>query len=234
MIARRDFFVGGACLAAAGLAYGLIPRRHVTLLGGARLEEIVPRVTGDWASHDVTDLVAPKIEGSLLSKLYGQTVGRVYRRGADGAEIMMLLAYGNTQSDDLQLHRPEICYPAFGFAISQDFATSLPLASRIAIPSRQLVATAGDHRENIVYWSRLGEFFPIDRQAQQIDRLKTAMHGVVADGLLARFSILNLTPDVALGTIRGFVETLVMAVAPDRRAVLVGTERAAALLGAGP
>jgi EpsI family protein len=233
MIGRRDLIVGAACLAGAGVAYALQPRRHVSLLErGRTVEEIVPRAFASWKSQDVTDLVAPKIEDSLASRLYGETVGRVYRNGETGEEIMMLLAHGDTQSEDLQLHRPEICYPAFGFSISQNAVTNVGLAANVAIPSRRLVAEAPDRRENIVYWSRLGEFLPLDRRQQQLDRLKTAMQGDIADGMLARFSMLSADSVAAVAVLQRFIPLLVRAVAPDQRDVLIGSQRAAALAAA--
>jgi len=230
MIGRRDLIVGTACLAGAGVAYALQPRRHVSLLErGRTVEEIVPRVFAGWKSQDVSDLVAPKIEDSLASRLYGETVGRVYRNGDTGEEIMMLLAHGDTQSEDLQLHRPEICYPAFGFSISQTAVTDVGLAPQVTLPSRRLVADAPDRRETIVYWSRLGEYLPLDRKQQQLDRLKTAMKGDIADGLLARFSMLGADSAVSVGVLERFVPVLVRAVAADHRDVLIGSQRAAAL-----
>ena len=157
MTTRRDVLVGSACLLGAGVAYAVAPRRHVSLLApGGTIEKIVPKTFGGWTSQDVTDLVAPKIEGSLASRLYNETVGRIYTHAGAGVDIMMLLAHGDTQSDDLQLHRPEICYPAFGFAISQNAPLALDVGAGISVPSRRLVADAPDRRETIVYWSRLG------------------------------------------------------------------------------
>ncbi len=234
MIGRRDLIVGTACLAGAGVAYALQPRRHVSLLErGRTVEEIVPRAFTSWKSQDVTDLVAPKIEDSLASRLYGETVGRVYRNGDTGEEIMMLLAHGDTQSEDLQLHRPEICYPAFGFSISQSAITEVGLAPRVTLPSRRLVAEAPDRRETIVYWSRLGEYLPLDRRQQQLDRLRTAMKGDIADGLLARFSMLGADSTAVVGVLERFIPALVRAVAADNRDVLIGSQRAAALAATG-
>ena len=230
MTSRREFFMGAACIAAAASAYALVPRRRVSLMArNGSLEHIVPRSFGGWVSQDVTDLVAPKIEGSLVSKLYGQTVGRVYRQGSIGPEVMMLMAYGDTQSDDLQLHRPEICYPAFGFAISNSAPMAIKLGGGVSIPARRLVAEAPDRRETIVYWSRLGEYMPLDRKEQQVDRLRTAMSGVVSDGLLARFSVLGPDPNLGVELISSLIPDLLRAVSPGLRPVLIGTRRAAAL-----
>ena len=196
---------------------------------GRTVEETVPRAFGAWRSQDVTDLVAPKVEDSLAARLYGETVGRVYRGGDGDPEVMMLLAHGDTQSDDLQLHRPEICYPAFGFLISKSSVAQLPLASGVTIPVRQLVAEATDRRETIIYWSRLGEYLPLTRKEQQVDRLRTAMKGDIADGLLARFSVVGADPDASIAAMRRFIPALVMAVNARQRDLLIGSERASAL-----
>lgn len=234
MTNRREWLIGTGCLIGAAAAYQMVPRRHVSLLRpGEKVEQIVPRTFGPWVSQDVSDLVAPKSEGSLAAKLYEETVGRVYTRSDSSAEIMMLLAHGDTQSDDLQLHRPEICYPAFGFAISNSASTQVRVLGDISIPSRRLVADSSDRRETILYWSRLGEYLPLDRKEQQFDRLRTSIRGVIADGLLARFSVLGADPEAALRLMYEFVPALVRAVAPGRRDVLIGSARATALAGAG-
>jgi EpsI family protein len=232
MIARRDLLIGGACAVAAAAAYGLKPRRHVSLLGKAALADVVPRTFGGWVSHDVTDLVAPREENSLASRLYSQTVGRVYQHGDTGAQVMMLLAHGDTQSDSLQLHRPEVCYPFFGFAISGNRPLHLPLGGGVTIPARRLVATAPGRQESIVYWSRLGDFIPIDSSEQRVDRFKTALSGYIADGLLARFSIAGNAAEAAFATLEEFVPELVRATTPNQRKVLVG-ESLARAMGAG-
>jgi EpsI family protein len=230
MTARRDMLIGIACLLGVGLAYGLTPHRRLSLLvPGETIDQTVPKAFGDWISRDVADLVAAKLQDDLANRLYGEIVGRIYTQSRSGIEIMMLLAYGDTQSNDLQLHRPEICYPAFGFSITKNAPVDIDLGGGVLLPSRRLVADAPDRRETIIYWSRLGEYLPLDRKEQQLDRLRTAMTGVVADGILARFSILG--PDVSAGeaALTEFIPGLVRAVHADRRRVLVGSRRAAAL-----
>jgi len=232
MIARRDILMGGACVVAAGAALALRPRRHVSLLGKDALATIVPRQFGDWSSHDVSDLVAPKTEDNLSAKLYNQTVGRVYRNLATGSDVMVLIAHGDTQSDSLQLHRPEVCYPAFGFAISDNRPLRLRLSGEASIPARRLVAKAPGRRESIVYWSRLGDFMPVNSGEQRLDRLKTAMGGYVADGLLARFSMTSLPPEEAFPVLQDFVLGLVAATPVDKRKVLIGERLVRAMIGA--
>jgi EpsI family protein len=232
MIARRDLLIAAACVAAPAVAYGLRPRRHVSLQGPAKLEQIVPRRFGDWTSRDVSDLIAPKTEGSLMAKLYGEAVGRVYVHAPTQAEVMMLLAHGDTQSNELQLHRPEVCYPAFGFAITHSVPIELPLASGVALPARRLVAVAPERQENIVYWARLGEALPVNGAQQRFDRLKSAMSGYVYDGLLARFSMLGSDSSAAFAVVESFIAHLVQAVPSNQRVGLIGTQRAGQLAAA--
>jgi EpsI family protein len=229
MIARRDLAIGLACLVAAGAAYELTPRRRMTLLGDMKLAQIIPASAGGWSARDVGDLVAPNAEGSLVAKLYGEVVERVYQQASTGAEIMMLVAHGDTQSNELQLHRPEVCYPAFGFEISGNRIAQVPLRNGVTLPARQLVADAPEHRENIVYWTRLGEFLPVDGNEQRVDRLRTAMGGFIADGVLARFSMLGSDPDAAFRVVEGFIPLLLEAMPADRRSALIGTRRADAM-----
>jgi EpsI family protein len=203
------------------------------LLGKTTVAAIVPSRLPDWTSRDVSDLVAPKEEDSLAARIYGETVGRVYTQASTGAEVMMLLAHGNTQSDDLQLHRPEVCYPAFGYAIHQNEEFDIPITPGVAIPGRDLVAVAPDHRETIRYWSRLGEYFPISRGDQHVARLRTSLKGVIADGILSRFSVEGVEPSVAFSTMDVFIPSLIKAVAPVHRPALIGTALSQKMASAG-
>jgi EpsI family protein len=223
---RRDLLVGALCLCGAGTAYALEPRRRVSLLGHRSLASLIPDRFGSYQSRDVTDLVAPR-EDSLASRLYGQTVGRVYTSADGGPEVMMLLAHGDTQNDDLQLHRPEICYPFFGYSIVRNQVVDLPLAPLVSLPCRSLVAQAPDRSETIVYWSRLGQYLPLDQRRQQLDRLKTAMKGEVADGLLSRFSVAGADPETAMVAMAAFIPALIRAVPADGLDVLIGDRLAA-------
>ncbi len=201
-------------------------------MAGTTLDELAPTRIGNWESRDVTGLVAPKIEGGLSSRLYNQTIERVFTANGSGPEVMVLLAHGDTQSNDLQLHRPEVCYPAFGFVISSSRPIRLALAAGAMLPARSLVAEAPDRRENIVYWTRLGEYLPNGGSEQRLDRIETALAGDIADGLLARFSLLAADSTAALTTLEAFVPDFVRTVAVRQRRALIGTRLGMAMAAA--
>jgi EpsI family protein len=229
MLDRRDLLISGAALAAAALSVGMKPRRHVTLLGGVPLTAIVPSTIGDWQSKDVSDLLDAKGEGNLMNKLYGQTVERIYRNTRTQSEIMMLFAYGDTQSNDLQLHRPEVCYPAFGFEIISNKPISIPLSAFFRLPARYLIAHSPSRDEAIVYWSRLGDFLPTNGGEQRLDRLKTTLEGYVADGLLARLSMATSDANEADKQLVSFIAELFSLVPMNNLPALIGTPAARAL-----
>ena len=228
-IRRRDVLIGAVCLAGSAGALALTPRRRVSLMPDRRLELTAPLTFGTWSGRNVTDLVAPKIPGSLESKLYNQTLERVYTDAVTGSEVMVLLAHGDTQSNELQLHRPEVCYPAFGFEVSSSREIGVTLAMGVRLPARALVADAADRRENIVYWTRLGEYLPTSENQQRLDRVKTALDGVIADGLLARFSLVAQDSGAALSLVENLISQFVAAVAAARRPALIGTRLARAM-----
>jgi EpsI family protein len=232
MINRRNLAVAAACLLGAGAAYALAPHRRLSLLGAQKLAAIIPEKVGDktgageWVARDVAGLVSASTTDSLSNDLYDEVIERAYRQAASGDEIMMLIAHGPSQTHDLQLHRPEICYPAFGYDIRSSTAIQIPLGDGATLPARALTAEGADHKEYIVYWTRLGEFLPVTHREQSDDRLKTALEGYVGDGVLCRFSIVGGDPDPAFTRLKAFITAFVENVAPNAKAALIGTKLA--------
>ena len=120
-----------------------------------------------------------------------------------------------------------------GFQLSGDGLVKLSVSDGVMIPARRLVADAPGRRESILYWSRLGEYLPTSDNEQHMDRLKAAMHGYVADGLLVRFSAVGQDAAASLASMEAFIPAFVRAVSPGNRRVFIGTRYASALAAAG-
>jgi EpsI family protein len=228
MNSRRSILIGGACLAAAGAAYAMTPRQRVSLLGSGALAPLLPLAVPGWAGRDVSGLVAAATDGTLEAKLYNEMVQRLYEDPA-GNTIMMMVAHGPTQSNDLQLHRPEVCYPAFGYKVFDSRPRPLPLARGAILPGRSMVAEQGGRRETVLYWTRLGEFLPVNGSEQRLDRVRLALQGQIGDGVLARFSMVEEDSAVALSHMSSFVAALIAATSANGRRALIGTALTAAL-----
>jgi EpsI family protein len=230
---RRELLMGSACLASAGAAFALTPRHRLSRLGDARLDQITPRRIGEWSSRDVAGLAPPSTADSLVAELYDELVERVYRHASTGAEIMMLLAHGVSQTNDLQLHRPEACYPAFGFKLSHNQSRALSIATGVLLPARRLVASGPGQSECVVYWTRIGDFLPTSGGAERMARLQSAMRGFVCDGVLARFSMEDHDTERAFALLERFIPDFLEAVSASARPAFIGSPLAELMPGNG-
>jgi EpsI family protein len=218
---RRDLILGAAAVGALGLAEYLRPREKLKLLRTGTIAEAIPETFGTWEAR-TSELINPEQAGRLARSLYSETIMRTYLDPQSGAEVMILAAYGDTQSDLLQLHRPESCYPAVGFTLRSTKSVDLPLAPQAILPARRVVAAIQDRVENIFYWTRMGERLPRTGPEQREARLGNAMKGYVADGILVRCSVLG-DSGPAFEVLDGFVPQMLRAVQPALRPALIGT-----------
>ena len=224
MIRRRDLLLLGLGATALGLSEALRPRHRLVLLRSGTIEDAVPREFGTWESQ-VADLINPEQAGRLANSLYSEIVHRIYYDRETEASVMMLIAYGDTQSDLLQLHRPESCYPAVGFSLALSRTDQIPVAAGSAVPGRRVIATIEDRRENILYWTRLGELLPQSGGEQRTARLENAIRGNVPDGALVRFSVVGDSAP-SFDILKRFVPQLLRATPRDKLPALIGTRLA--------
>lgn len=214
---RRRFLIGGLLAAGAATAFARQPSEVVSYLGDRKLEDLIPKQIGSWQYLTSSGLVVPT-EDALSAALYSQLVTRVYTNGTD-APMMLLVAQGGGQSGVLQIHRPEFCYPAGGFALSPIVPMPLPVAGG-AIKVNGLTATLPGRPEQIVYWTRVGNNMPLtwaeQRMAVAMDNLK----GVIPDAVLTRISTIDTNRDAAFARLADFAEQLLARMGPTRNVLV--------------
>jgi EpsI family protein len=147
---------------------------------------------------------------------YDQVLTRVYV-GEAAPPIMLLIAFGSSQSGTSQLHRPEGCYPAAGFALQGRSTLPLSLGHEGNLEARTLTATASGRIEQILYWSRIGLEFPISTLGQRLALLRQSFDGSVPDGALVRISTIMPDYPSALPVLVGFARNLLHLTGPPRR-----------------
>ncbi|HEY0648187.1 exosortase C-terminal domain/associated protein EpsI [Phenylobacterium sp.] len=221
---RRDLVLAGLGVVALGTAEVLRPRKRLVLLKNGTIAEAIPPQFGNWISNNA-DLVSPEQAGRLAKTLYSETVGRAYDNTADGSTVLILAAYGDTQSDLLQLHRPESCYPAVGYSLALSQPTTVDIGGGQKLPGRRVIAKIEERVENIIYWTRLGERLPQGGGEQRDARLANAMDGFVADGILVRCSVVGES-EQAFATLERFIPEMLRSVRTDLRPALIGTRLA--------
>lgn len=220
---RRDFLVAGALGAAAVTSVALSWRAKsaVARLEGT-LDQVIPDRFGEWTRSAAEGVLIPTAD-SPAGEVYDDVLTRYYVNGR-GAMIMFLAAYGNAQSGDAQLHRPEACYPAAGFALSH----SRPLAIRAAgvpeVDARAVTASMPGRIEQILYWSRVGKEFPRSSSAQRWAAFRQSFEASAPDGALIRMSMISPDQATALAHLQNFALALLSLPDPRLRKLLTGTQ----------
>lgn len=220
--AIATLLMGGAALA----AWRLTPtQRMATLHGELNLDAQVPKVFGDWQMDTtaVGGVVNPQQE-ELLKQLYSQILTRTYvdRRGQ---RVMLSIAYGNDQRDSLQLHYPEICYPAQGFRLTSNRKVDLHLAG-LTIPARRLETVFGNQRyEPVTYWTVIGETAVRGGTDKKLAEMRYGFRGLIPDGLLFRVSSIDRDTTAAFNLQDQFSNTLLAALPQSVRGRLAGVDR---------
>jgi EpsI family protein len=133
---------------------------------------------------------------------------------------MLLVAYGGSQGGVIQVHRPEVCYPAGGYRLTRIEPHMTALAPSVDVPTRFIKAESDVRTEQIVYWTRLGSHFPRTWAEQRVAVLEENLVGNIPDGVLVRLSTLATGP--VEGLLDGFARSLYRSVGPRMREVLVG------------
>jgi EpsI family protein len=221
---RRRLLMGGAMLGIAGLSQALYPRRSTQPVSSSQFEALFPHQLGEWSYAAASGLVLPP-QDQLSKTLYEQLMTRVYTQGdvsEDADAVMLLAAYSSQQEGRLQVHRPEVCYPAAGFTINSTRDVLVPLGNGKSIPARFLVTQRGPRIENVLYWTRVGNDFPLRWAEQRLDMAIDNLRGFIPDGLLGRVSMISPDPDAALATLDAFFRSMLGALKPPGRKMLVG------------
>ena len=208
----------------AGVGHALVPtKRLAQLRGHFQLSELVPQHFADWQVDDraVGGIVNPAT-AAMLNRLYSQLLDRVYV-SENGTRIMLSIAYGDDQSDDsVQLHYPEVCYPAQGFQLRKIERDEIQLAQG-SIKVKRLDTRYADSRyEPVTYWTIIGDRQSLGNWDKKISEIKHGFRGEIVDGLLFRVSSINPDTQAGFRDQDKFVRDLVAAMSPQARLQLAG------------
>lgn len=213
---RRALVLGGLLAATGVAAIARQPRAGRTRINKDQLGKLVPMQFGDWSARTDENLVLPPPD-TLSDRLYSGLVTRSYF--APGrSPVMLLVAYSNIQDGMLQVHRPEVCYPAGGYRLSP----TEPVSITDTIHGNAFAANGVSRIEQVLYWTRIGHSFPRGWLEQRMAVLRANVDGLIPDGVLVRVSSLESSLTDALPQLRDFAAQLVRAASPAGRQVLVG------------
>lgn len=218
-------------LATAGASVALKP---TTLLADQLppidLENQIPRAFGSWRVDERTSarVINPQAE-TLLNKLYSQLLSRTYVDTRTGERIMLSIAYGANQSDAMQVHIPDVCYPAQGFEVLGSSFAQID-AGRSAFPVKRLITRMGTRVEPLTYWTTVGSAVAVTGGKRKVLQLRYGFRGLVPDGLIVRVSSIDSVVESAWAIQRQFAVALTAALATPTLERLVGGSTHVALV----
>lgn len=219
VLSRRHMLIGGALACASGIAIARQPRSLNQPVDPKRFDGWMPASFGKWSAVSNSGVLLPPPD-ALRDRLYDNLVTRVYR-SPDGPFVMLLLAYNNIQDGVLQVHRPEICYPAGGYSLSETRPVPFQAMGR-TIPANIFSATGPQQTEQVAYFTRVGSSFPRSWAEQRLGVIRANLAGRIPDGMLLRVSLYDTDQHRALGTLAPFTDEFLGACPPPLRKLLIG------------
>jgi len=219
LLSRREIVSGLLMLSAAGVAAARKPDIKLDYLGDHKLDDVVPMRIGRWNFVANSGLVVPPND-QLQLMLYSQQLTRVYSDGS-GANVMLLIAYSASQTGFLQVHRPEFCYTAAGYSLSDFQPHDVVLGPTQSFRANSLTATRDAQVEKLLYWTRIGGRIPPTWMQQKFTVAEENLRRIIPDAALVRISMAMPDEAQAMKTMDEFVRTMIASVAPPMRRVFV-------------
>lgn len=217
-IDRRKMLLGLIFCSAAGLAAWRRPTKHLDFLGNDKLDSIVPKTIDSWKFVAASGLVVPP-EDQLVRATYSQLLTRVYSDG-ENDPIMLLLAQSGSETGILQIHRPETCYTASGYHISEVRRHPVAIGAQV-LPASGMDATSDGVVEHVLYWTRIGNQMPGSWKDQRIAVAEQNLSGVLPDAILVRISTVSSDPGRAWAALDAFTRALIASVPTNHRNVFI-------------
>jgi len=185
------------------------------------LETSVPKQFGDWKiDPDTAAMVPSSVAQEKIAMIYSQTLSRTYMNSR-GERVMLSIAYGSNQTQQLRAHRQEVCYKAQGFQVESLRSAELQVSGTI-IPVTRMVASNGPRVEPVTYWFTMGSSVVRSYLDRQVAQLKYALSDFIPDGYLFRVSTIDDNEAASFRIQEAFINDLMQTLEPPVRAKLLG------------
>jgi len=220
---RKAVVFLASTLVASAAAVAMVPRAGVEEMTDMRsLEVLFPAAFGDWRlDPSVIPVEPPADVRKSIAESYDQTLSRTYVN-ARGYRVMLSVAYGGRRNQGMDIHRPEICYPAQGFAVRRETRETTLSVGAASLPLKRLVAGTGLRNEPISYWLVIGRSVASFGLGHRLALLKYGLTGHVPDGLLVRVSSIDDDEQEAFRQQDEFLRAMLGALAPGFRDRVLG------------
>ncbi|HTJ96778.1 MAG TPA: EpsI family protein [Rhodocyclaceae bacterium] len=222
---RRPLVICGVCFFAAMLTFMLKPTDFLAdHLQPIDLDSMVPERFQGWSAipRASTQIIDPG-QLAMINRLYTQTLSRGYVN-RDGYIVMLSIAYGKDQRDALQLHKPEVCYPAQGFTLLNKATDviDVDMSPPKKIQVTHLQTIAGVRTEPVTYWTVVGDIPYVSGIDKKLAEMQYGLTGKIPDGMLVRMSSIDADAENAFKIQGQFAVAMLAAIKPDVRSRFSG------------
>lgn len=218
----RNFVLLVLMLIASSLALALRPTEKVADSGPPiNLDVMIPRVLDEWREEqqNSVQMVDPQ-QQETIDKIYTQTLSRTYVN-SEGYRIMLAIAYGDDQRDSMQIHYPEVCYPAQGFLLKDKQKGDLATENGL-IPVIRILTNLGRRDEPVTYWTIVGNTVFQGGLQKKLTEMRYGLYGKIPDGMLIRISSIDPDAEAAFKIQAQFVNQMLKALSPEHRQKING------------
>ena len=209
-------------LVASSLTLALHPTHKISEQGPViDLETMIPRTFDEWREEQSrsVQIVDPQ-QKEMIDKIYTQTLSRTYVNTA-GYRIMLSMAYGDDQRDGMQMHYPEVCYPAQGFVLEDRQNGTLVTVNGL-IPATRILTSLGQRIEPVTYWTIVGDQVFQGSFQKKLAEMRYGLGGKIPDGMLIRVSSIDNKTSNAYEMQSQFANQMLNALKPEYRQKLNG------------
>jgi EpsI family protein len=213
----RNYVLLALMLSASGLTLALHPTQKTLEQGRSfDLAEMIPRTFGEWREEQNKSIrIIDPQEKEMIDKIYTQTLSRTYVN-TNGYRIMLSIAYGDDQRDGMDIHYPEVCYPAQGFVLEDKQRGTLSTVSG-SIPVTRILTSLGQRNEPVTYWTIIGNRVFQGNIQKKLIEMSFGLDGMIPDGMLIRVSSIDAEKDNAFSIQAQFSNQMFMAMTPESR-----------------
>lgn len=186
-----------------------------------QLDAFTPAAIDTWILLGSRRYTQEELNALVEEDTYSQTYEAIYL-SPNNQHIFLSLSYGENQLDGkVHAHRPEYCYRAQGYEVSELRDQSLK-TPQTDIPVRLLKADKPRRTEYITYWMTLSEKAVVPGWSRMVAQIGYGLKGEIPDGLLVRVSTISEDEQSAYREQQAFIDAWLRQLTPQLAQRLTG------------
>ena len=221
----------GLAMIATALGVQWLQPESLSIDGRESLAQSVPTRFGDWKevsfAADQIDPGKGTVDEPNMDRPYDDVLMRAYGNSR-GDVVLLAVAYGRNQRQEVKIHRPDVCYTAQGFRLVERSPVAMPFsgAAGASVRGMRMLVKAPGRTEAVSYWIRIGNVFTENAWAIRYHIFKQGLAGQAVDGVLVRASRIEQgsggSANTRYSVQEQFLADLVHALPPQARHLLLG------------